>query len=73
MDPNQALTDARKAAARLEKLDVDRYEAGDTCNEAWAREIEASTADAARDLAEAFESLDSWLRHGGFLPTDWQR
>lgn len=25
----------------------------------------------ADDLAEAFESLDTWLSNGGFLPQDW--
>jgi hypothetical protein len=27
----------------------------------------------ARQLAEAFDALDTWLRDGGFLPEQWQR
>jgi hypothetical protein len=26
-----------------------------------------------KDLAEAFEELDDWLRKGGALPREWQR
>lgn len=27
--------------------------------------------DAGRKLAEHFSDLDDWLRHGGFLPSQW--
>lgn len=30
-----------------------------------------SSADAG-ELAELVTSLDNWIRHGGFLPTDWK-
>lgn len=27
----------------------------------------------AYEMAEAFDTLDLWIKNGGFLPTDWQK
>jgi hypothetical protein len=55
MDPDQALKNARKAAE-----DMGKYEPGT-----------ADWRDAAHDLADAFEALDTWLTKSGYLPEDW--
>lgn len=30
-----------------------------------------STSELLLELCESFDSLDGWIRNGGFLPTDW--
>lgn len=59
MDPNEALKTLRRQAAEV----LDRYE-----NNRTGKRF----ADAAYDLAQAAEALDSWIKGGGFLPQDWQ-
>lgn len=54
MDPNQALQDARKALAEY--------------NQAADQENSLAQAEAAEQLASAFQALDQWLAKGGFLP-----
>ena len=57
MDPNEALKNAREAAAFLLSPPL-RTEGSDVIK-------------AAATLAEAFEALDGWLSKGGFLPHGW--
>jgi hypothetical protein len=57
VDPEQALKNARDACERIVETEPGTV----------ARD------DAAADLAEAFDALDSWLSRGGFLPRDWAR
>ncbi len=58
MDPNEALHLARVAlSSRRREQDEDQPP-------------DADNVDA---LADAFEALDNWLMHGGFLPEPWAR
>lgn len=59
MDPEQALKDAREAAAKVILL-------GET-GESWE-----ATPTAVYELAEAFQALDQWLTRGGHPPADWR-
>jgi hypothetical protein len=59
MDPNEALKNARAALVRFRR--------------APSPSLDACTAlDAADDLADAFQALDTWLTYGGFLPDEWK-
>lgn len=62
MDPNTALEAAREALARFQDINADLNEDSD---DAAMRRL------AAHDLADAFEALDGWLSHQGFLPNAW--
>ena len=62
MDPNQALTDMRQALCDLRTL-----------QQKTVLDQPFAFADAADELANAFEALDRWLSRGGFLPRDWQK
>jgi len=57
MDPDAALTEARKAL----QLYLRRY------SDKGTGLYEAD------NLANAFEALDDWLSHGGFLPKAWEK
>jgi hypothetical protein len=56
MDPNEALKNAREAAARILTMSNAERPEGEDAN----------------DLAEAFEALDGWLTGGGFPPDAWK-
>lgn len=58
MDPDQALKDAREAAAAIRAAEF-------TTAEEWE--------EAASALEESFDALDGWIKRGGFLPADWKR
>lgn len=64
MDPNEALKRARAALARLR--------AADECAVVGLG-LGRCVAEAADELADAFEALDGWLSTGGFLPAPWAR
>jgi hypothetical protein len=62
VDPNVALAELREAVEELRS----------TSNSALGMPgDEAALANAAEDVAERFEALDTWLAGGGFLPADW--
>lgn len=61
MDPNAVLQDLRDALSAF-------WSAQTT---AAGAVLASPLAGAADDLATAADALDSWLRKGGFLPTDW--
>jgi hypothetical protein len=56
MDPNAALENARKLAAK-------------TTHGSWDTE---KLANLGEELAETFQGLDEWLSRGGFKPDAWQ-
>lgn len=55
MDPNEALSQLRKAIK--------------VANDEWTSE--RLTYDALWAVFEAAEALDEWISKGGFLPRDW--
>jgi hypothetical protein len=58
MDPNEALSNLRAAAERVNaSLDAEQ----------------PVDEDDARELADAAQALDGWLSRGGFLPDGWKR
>ncbi len=56
MDPNETLLTLRRLASWLSDGNGN----------------EVTREEAGRELAEAFESLDTWLSRGGFLPDEWR-
>lgn len=59
MDPNETLRMIETACAHAANAAVDQDE-------------DAEIA-ALRELRNAFEDLDEWIRNGGFLPAAWVR
>lgn len=57
MDPDAALRVARERARELLERGADASS--------------LDVANAADELAEAFDALDGWLSRGGFLPDAW--
>jgi hypothetical protein len=57
MDPNETLRLAREAC--------------DHAAQAAYEEDEDAEIAALRELRNAFEDLDVWIKHGGFLPAVW--
>lgn len=69
MDPNTALRNLRRAIARVR--DIQNSEVGPRGFDRDA--YQAELADCVVDLCDAAESLDGWLRKGGFPPDLWRQ
>ena len=66
MDPDQALLDIRLVCERIKRfIDDPGYEPGEDVD------LDDSFKEAANVLAEKVQSLDGWLKTGGFLPKSW--
>lgn len=61
MDPDETLETIRRKGALVLRLTEDAV--GDA----------ERLAAVARELAEAVEALDGWLRRGSSLPAEWER
>lgn len=60
MDPNQTLKEIKELTDELADVGC-------------ADSISGPALDQVQALVNKIDSLDSWLRHGGFLPADWAK
>ena len=69
MDPNTNLRDMLFVAQLINEI---RDRCDDSTGEVQEDDLE-DLQDRAFDLAELVESLNGWLKRGGYLPQEWEQ
>lgn len=73
MDPNKALTEARRLWRQADHLWVVAADAEeDGGPEHRVAELREQAWEVYRECADQYEALDEWISRGGFLPTLWK-
>ncbi len=70
MDPNAALANARKALAEFRAAEAATRTQGPLTTIRGVGQM-IDMAEAASDLADAFEALDGWMSKQGYAPAEW--